>query len=119
MRNTKKTAWTINWLLLGLVMLIPGLLKLFVMKPAAIIGMLSGLGIPAATFFAWVLIIGEIGSGALILAKWNLHKVVWIPMIVLLVATFTVHWANWTNMLVHLTLVANFWVLGAFGYKAL
>jgi len=118
MRDTKKTAWTVNWIFLGLVMLIPGLMKLFVMGPSAIVGMLSGLGIPAPAFFAWVLIIGELLSGALILAKWNLHKVVYIPIIVLLVATFTANWGNWTNMLVHLTLVTNFWVLGAFGYKS-
>jgi uncharacterized membrane protein YphA (DoxX/SURF4 family) len=113
MKNTKETAWKVNWVLLGLVMLIPGLLKLFVMKPAAIVGMLTGIGIPAPTLFAWVLIIGEILSGVLILGRWKLEKVVYIPIIVLLVAAFTVHWANWTNMLVHFALAANFWVLGS------
>lgn len=103
----------LNWLLLGLVMLIPGLLKLFVMKPAVIIEMLAGLGIPAAGFFAWVLIIGEIASGIAILAKWNLKYVVYIPITILLVASFTAHWGNYVNMIVHLALASSFWLIGA------
>ncbi len=108
----KSTAWKVNWVLLGLTMLISGLLKLFVMKPTAVVGMLSGLGFPAPTFFAWVLIIAEIGSGAAILAKWNLKKAVWIPIVVLIVAAFTANWGNWINMLVHLALASSYWVLG-------
>ena len=51
-------------------MLVPGLMKLFVMKPPAIIEMIAGLGIPAAGFFAWVLIFAEIGFGAAIISGW-------------------------------------------------
>ena len=45
-----------NWILLGLVLLIPGLLKLFVMKPTAISEMLSGIAVFAwaPVFWAWV-----------------------------------------------------------------
>lgn len=117
MESKKNTAFKINWILLGLVMLIPGLLKLFVVKPAAIVDMLSGLGFPAATFFAWLLIFSEIVFGALILARWKLKYVVIPPMIILLVAGFTVYWGNWTNMLVHLVLVSNYWLLGTTGGK--
>jgi len=117
MEHTKQTAFKVNWILLGLVMLIPGLMKLFVMKPAAIVGMLSGIGIPAPTFFAWILIIGEILSGVLILSRWHLRKAVYIPIVVLLVATFTVHWANWVNMMVHIALASNFWLLGVSGWE--
>ncbi len=102
----------LNWLLLGFVMLIPGLLKLFVMGPTAIINMLASFGIPAPGFFAWVLIIGEISSGIAILARWNLKYVGYIPIIILLVATFTAHLGNWVNMLVHLALASNFWYFG-------
>lgn len=112
MDNTKETAMKVNWFLLGLVMLIPGLLKLFVMKPEAIVAMLANNGFPAATFFAWVLIIGEIGSGVLILTKYEMKKIVYIPIIVLVIATFTVHWKNYTMMIVHLALASNFWLLG-------
>ena len=80
MSKNKDTAMKINWILLGLVMLIPGLLKLFVMKPAAVTGMLEGFGFPGASFFAWILILGEILSGVLILARYKLDKVVYIPI---------------------------------------
>lgn len=115
MKGTKETAMKVNWILLGLAMLVPGLLKLFVMKPAAIVGMLSGIPLFAwaPTFWAWILILSEIVFGVLILARWKLQYTVIPPMIILLVATFTAHWANWTNMLIHLALVSNYWLLGA------
>ncbi|MBU0466351.1 MAG: DoxX family membrane protein [Nanoarchaeota archaeon] len=108
-----RSAVTVNWILLGLVMLVPGLLKLFVTGLAAIVGMLSGtpLFAWAPTFWAWVLILAEILSGILILAKWKVEKVIWFPIIILVVATFTAHWANWGNMLVHLALASNYWLL--------
>jgi uncharacterized membrane protein YphA (DoxX/SURF4 family) len=104
----------LNWILLGLVMLVSGLLKVFVMGVGAVEGMLGGITLFAwaPAFWAWVLIIGEIGSGAAILARWNLQKVVWIPAIILVVATFTVQWTSWTNMLIHLALASNYLLLG-------
>lgn len=107
------TASKFNWILLGLLMLVPGLLKLLVMGPSAVTGMLSGLGFPAATFFAWVLIIAEIASGAAILAKWKLEYVVWVPIVVLIVAAFTASWGNWASIILHLTAATNYWMLGS------
>ena len=112
MKNMKTAAEKTNWILLGLTMLVPGLIKLFVVKPTNVVGMLSGLGFPAASFFAWVLILSEIGFGGLILARWKLTYTVIPPIIILVVATFTAHWANWINMLVHLTLASGYWILG-------
>lgn len=111
----RKTAIQVNWILLGLAMLIPGLLKLFVMKPAAIVTMLSGLGFPSATAFAWILILSEIVFGALILGRYKLKYTTIPPIIILLVATFTAHWANWTMMIVHLALASSYWLLGMRG----
>ena len=114
-----KNALTINRVLLGLAMLLPGLLKLFVMKPEAIVGMLGGLGFPAATFFAWILILSEIVFGAAILLNWKLNYTTIPPAIILIVASFTVHWGNiptdWSTLpavLVHLGLASNYWLLG-------
>ena len=115
MENMQKTAMQVNWILLGLVMLVPGLMKLFVMKPATVITMLSGMpffGL-APAFWGWVLIISEILFGILILAKYKLKYTTIPAMIILVVATFTAHWANWSNMLIHLTLASNYWLLGA------
>jgi putative oxidoreductase len=107
----------LNRVLLGLTMLVPGLLKLFVMKPAAIIDMLGGFGFPVPVFFAWVLILSEILFGIAILGNWKLRLTVWPPVVILVVATFTAHMGNWPNMLVHLTLASNYWLLGSHAQK--
>jgi len=108
MEIAKKT----NWILLGLLMLIAGLIKLFVMGPNAIVGLLNGFGFPVPVFFAWILIIGEIGSGALILSRWNLKYVVYVPMIILAVAAFAASWGNWPIFILQLVAVSNYWLLG-------
>ena len=113
-----KYTGTVNRVLLGLVMLIPGLLKLFVLKPDAVVGMLEGIGFPVATFFAWVLILSEIVFGIAILARWKLEYSVWPPIIIMLVAAFTVSWANWPLVLMHLALASNYWMLGTHGRTA-
>ena len=110
--DMKDLAHNINWVLLGLVMLVAGLLKLFVMGVGTVEGMLAGFGFPMAIAFAWLLIIAEIASGVLVLAKWKLEYVTWVPVVILVVATFTAHWGNWVNMLVHLALASNYLVLG-------
>jgi uncharacterized membrane protein YphA (DoxX/SURF4 family) len=103
---------TVNLIVLGLLMLVPGLLKLFVMGPGAIEGMLSQnpLFSWAPMFWAWVLILAEILSGIAILARWKLKYVVWFPIIILLVAAFTVHWGNWSNFILHIAAVTNYWL---------
>ncbi|MBI5804290.1 DoxX family protein [Candidatus Pacearchaeota archaeon] len=118
MENKMQTLKKLNWILLGLTMLVSGLLKLFMLKPAAVVGMLAGLGFPAPTFFAWILMLSEVVFGVAILARWNLKYTTIPPAIILVVAAFTVYWANWTNMLVHLTLASNYLLLGMMGKKA-
>ncbi|OIO44387.1 hypothetical protein AUJ64_00215 [Candidatus Pacearchaeota archaeon CG1_02_39_14] len=110
---------TVNLILLGLVMFLPGLMKLFILKPSAVEGMLSGLGFPIPLIFAWILIIGEIGSGIAILARWKVKQIVWIPMIILVIAglTTTVTWSSlgqsqWPGFLMHIALASNYWLLG-------
>jgi uncharacterized membrane protein YphA (DoxX/SURF4 family) len=100
-----------NRILLGLAMLIPGLLKIFVMGPDAIIEMLAGLGFPAATAFAWTLIIAEIASGAFMLINKNIKEAVIAPALILVIAAFTAHLGNYPNMLVHIALASNYLLL--------
>ena len=66
-----KNLMTINRVLLGLLMLVAGLGKLLLVGPSGVSGMMSGIALFswAPMFWAWVLIILEIGSGAAILAK--------------------------------------------------
>lgn len=102
----------INRVLLGLLMLIPGLLKLFVTGPDAVTGMLTGIGFPAAAVFAWLLIIAEIVTGAMILANWQMKFAIWPPIVILVVALFTVHWGEWPSVLLHLVAIGGYLALG-------
>lgn len=112
MKDKKFSGLTVNWILLGLLMLVPGLIKLFVFEPSGVSGMLSGnvLFSWAPTFWAWILIIGEIGSGIAILTKWRVKHVMWIPVIILVIAAFTSNWNNWPGFILHLLAASNYWL---------
>ncbi len=108
----------VNRVMLGLVMLVSGLIKLFVIKPENVAGMVSGIGFPVASFFTWVLILSEIVFGIAILTKWKLEYSVWPPIVILLVATFTIYFGGekgpqWSQILIHLTLASNYWLIGS------
>jgi uncharacterized membrane protein YphA (DoxX/SURF4 family) len=107
----KEAKW-VNHIFLGLVMVVPGLMKLFIMGPAMITEMLTGLGFPAASLFAWLLILSEIGFGAAILAKWKLEYTRIPPMIILVVAGLTMHIASVPLVLLHIGMAANYFVFG-------
>jgi uncharacterized membrane protein YphA (DoxX/SURF4 family) len=109
-----KHVGNLNRILLGLVMLVPGIMKLFDMGSSKIVEMLSNMVLFswAPSFWAWVLILSEIVFGIAILFKWRLQYTSWPPVVILVIASFTVHWANWGNMLVHLTLASNYYMLG-------
>src|SRR5690349_8336952 len=84
----------LNRVLLGLLVLIPGLLKLWNLFSAGssgwfVPGFLAQLGFPAPTFFAWILMLCEIVFGIAILTNWKLKYTVWPPIIIMLVAAFT------------------------------
>jgi uncharacterized membrane protein YphA (DoxX/SURF4 family) len=102
----------VNRVLLGLLMLVPGLMKLLYIGPSQVAGMLSGMGFPAPTFFAWILIFAEIGSGLAILARWKLHYAVWPPVVILLVAGFVTASSNISSLLLHLVAASNYLLLG-------
>ena len=112
-------AYKANLVLLGLVMLVPGLSKLFLMGPANVAGFLAGLGIPAAGVLVWVLIVSEIVSGAAILASplirgIPLKYIAWLPVVVLVVAAATTlkpYGANMPSVLLHLIAASNFAII--------
>lgn len=109
----------INRILLGLVMFISGLLKLFVMGPSAIVGMTQGIALFswAPVFWAWILILSEVVFGIAILANWKLEYTVIPPMVILLVAAFTVYWGNWSIALIHLVVVSNYALIAGWKIK--
>lgn len=76
-------------LALGLLFIVPGLSKLA--NPGMIIGMLGGMGFPAATLLGWIVILVEILGGVAVLVGWKLKQVVWPLVVILAVALFAVH----------------------------
>ena len=115
--KSMEIATKINQVLLGLVMLVPGLLKLFVMGPSVVVSMLSGIGFPAPTFFAWLLILSEIGFGAAVLLGWKLQYTTIVPAIILVVAGLTVYMTQYPTLLLHLVVASNFVALGCMHCK--
>jgi uncharacterized membrane protein YphA (DoxX/SURF4 family) len=110
----------LNRIILSLVMLISGLLKLFVIGVGGVSGMLSGVVLFAwaPLFWAWILIIFEIGTGIAIFANWKVQYTAIPPAIIIFIAAFTVNfnWADlsqvaWPNVLLHLAVVSNYLLL--------
>ena len=102
-----------NRVLLGLLMLVPGLMKLFVTGPSGVAGMLSGLTLFAwaPAFWAWVLMLSEVAFGLAILANYQLKYTVIPPVIILLVAALTVNIGNASSLLLHLVAVSGYLML--------
>ena len=69
---------------IGLLFLFTGIAK--IKDPAGVVGMLSELGFPIATFFAWLLILSELIFGILIFVGYKTKVTVWPLAIVLAVA---------------------------------
>ena len=105
----------INRLLLGLLMFVAGFLKLFVIGPDVIVGMMSGIGLFAwaPAFWAWVLILSEILFGIAILAKWKLNWTTIPPAIIMIVAGLTVYTTSvsqLSTLILNLAVASNYLV---------
>lgn len=116
-KDKTKILMIVNTILLGLLMLIPGLMKAFSLGPSGVSGMLSGMFLFswAPMFWAWILLLAEIGSGIAILARWKLEYVAYFPVIILSVAFLfvVINWSslgktNWTTALFHLIAITNY-----------
>lgn len=96
--------------MLGLLFLIPGIMK--IMTPDGIIGMLGTLGFPATTFFGWILILSEILFGLALIIGFKIEYAVWPLIIILAVAVLTVHIKDvnnpmkWIDILLRITAIA-------------
>ena len=73
---------------IGLLFFVMGFRKL--MNPEMIIGMLSGLGFPGASFFGWILVLSELTFGAFIFLGYKVKYTAWPLAFILAVAAFTV-----------------------------
>lgn len=99
-----------NRILLGLVMLVPGVMKLFVVSPSGVTGMLTSLGFPMPSLLAWILIFSEIIFGLAVLANYKLRYTTIPPMIILVIAAFTASISSIPSILLHLVAVSNYMV---------
>lgn len=102
-----------NRILLGLLMVVPGVMKLFVLGPDAVVGMLSGIALFswAPAFWAWVLMLSEVVFGLAILANYKLKYAVIPPVIIMLVAGLVVNIGNASSLLLHLVAASGYLML--------
>jgi uncharacterized membrane protein YphA (DoxX/SURF4 family) len=109
-----------NYVLLGLLMLIPGLLKTFVIGPETISSMLNGIFLFswAPVFWTWILILGEITFGLAILFKWQEKYASYGAVLILSIATLfvTINWSNlmstnWSVLILHLVAITDYLIL--------
>lgn len=75
---------TILRVTLGLLFALSGYRKL--MNPEGVVTMLTGIGFPAATFFAWLLLLSELIFGLAVLVGFKVKYTAWPLVLVLLVA---------------------------------
>lgn len=106
-----------NRILLGLLMLVPGLTKLFVVGADGISGMLGGIFLFswAPVFWAWVLILSEIVFGIAIIANWKVEKTAWPPILIMVIAVLfmTIKWTEmaktqWSSVIFHLIAITGY-----------
>jgi len=111
-KEMKCLCWgpTVLRLALGLLFIVPGIMKL--MNPAMPAGMLEGMGFPAPVVFAWVLLLSELIFGAALIVGYKVKYAVWPLMLILVVATIIVHVPStdpmkWINVLFHVVGIAG------------
>ncbi len=85
---------TVLRIFLGIIFLIAGYSKFFVMGVGGFTGMLSGLGIPLAGFFAALVAIIELLGGIALILGVAPRITSCLLAIIMLVAIFTVHLSN-------------------------
>ena len=96
-------------LTIGVMFIYTGIVKL--MNPAGPTGMLTNLGFPIPTVFAWVLLLSEIVFGILVLVGWKVKYTVWPLVLILVVALALVTIpnanGNYINIIFHLVTIAG------------
>ncbi len=113
----------VNRILLGLLFLIPGIMKAFVLKPSSVAGFFGQLGIPAPLFFAWVVMLSEILFGLALLANYKLDLAV-LPLIIIMIVAALTAVAPWKSpentpaFIMHLVIATNLWIIGSHHRKS-
>ncbi len=107
-----------NRILLGILFLMSGIMKAFIIKPSGAAGFFAQLGIPAPLFFVWVVMLSEIIFGVALLAKYKLDLAV-LPLIVIMIVAALTAYAPWKSaqnigiFMMHLIIAADLWIVGS------
>ena len=124
METNNRYGLTILRVVVGLLFLVPGIMKL--MNPAGPTGMLTGLGFPAPQILVWVLLLSEIIFGIALILGFKTKYTVWPLMIVFAVVLIFVaipgalsNPAGWTNVIFHLLGIASLLIIFLEGPGAL
>jgi uncharacterized membrane protein YphA (DoxX/SURF4 family) len=121
-----KNLETLNRVLLGLVLLVPGLIKLFGSGFSGVAGFLGGnfLFSWAPLFWAILLVSGEIFFGTAILLNWKKPYGYYGEAFILLMATITtgIKWTaigttSWSSVLLHLAVISNCLIFAKYSQK--
>jgi len=115
-KDQMKIAEPTGRILLGLLMLVPGILKL-IDGGQGITGLLTTLGFPIPAVLAWIVLLSEIIFGLAILANYKLEYTVLPPMVILLVAVISTNLSgvsSWSNVIFHLVAISSYWMYGAY-----
>ena len=96
----------IHRILLGLLMLIPGITKIFLWIIRDSVEILSSFPFPI--FTTWFLIVFEIIIGILIISNWKLKLSIIPAIIILIVSAFTVHLDDPLRIFMHFIFIFDY-----------
>jgi uncharacterized membrane protein YphA (DoxX/SURF4 family) len=120
MDHTLLRATLAHRILLGLVLVSAALTKLVLIGVDELTTVFLTLGLPFASFFAWVVPLAELVSGAGVLCNYKLKHTAWPGILTTLGVALTLYWygpgsingsPNWTQVFLHLTLASNLFLL--------
>jgi putative oxidoreductase len=84
-------------LAVGVLLLLNGINKLFILAPSGFAGMLEGLGYPIPLFWAWLVSLVELIAGIAILIGFWVRPAALLTGITMLAALFTAHLTDIAN----------------------
>jgi len=117
MSNYKDYTYLLVRVLIGVLFLITGVTKALNITGTA--GFFGSLGIPGATFFAWLVMLVEIILGLALLVGWKVKYTVWPLVVILVIAVMlTTGWTtgiNWVNLMFHLITILALLHIGSDG----
>lgn len=99
-----------NRIILGLLMLIPGIFNIIAIGDVAT-------SFPYGAFWAWVLVLSQLVFGLAVLIGWKMKYTALPPALILILAASLVWWTNWPQVLLHFAAASNYVVFSVMDWK--